>query len=116
MSFLIRGIPDNSAIRQFNFDLPPGSSVYADAEYTYYRLEGDLQENCDIFFRPARAKNSRRPWPGWIVYLQQHYRRYIETVGSIINVMFPKRIHAVTAEGFELKLLLFIVAYTFEVT
>jgi len=34
----------------------------------------------------------------------------------MINVMFPKRIHAVTAEGFELKLLLFIVAYTFEVT
>jgi hypothetical protein len=36
----------------------------------------------------------------------------IETAGSLIEQMLPKSIHAVTPQGFELKVALFVVAYS----
>jgi hypothetical protein len=36
----------------------------------------------------------------------------IETVGRLIERILPKTIHAVTAAGFELKVFLFILAYS----
>jgi hypothetical protein len=44
--------------------------------------------------------------------LQHDYRKRIETVGSLIERMLPKTIHAVTAKGFELKVFLFVLAYS----
>ncbi len=46
-------------------------------------------------------------------YVQHYHRKMIETVGSLIERMLPKTIHAVTAEGFELKILLFVLAHSF---
>ena len=40
-----------------------------------------------------------------------HWKR-IETAGSLIEQMLPKSIHAVTPQGFELKVALFVVAYS----
>jgi hypothetical protein len=37
----------------------------------------------------------------------------IETVGSLIERMLPKTIHAVIAEGVELKVFLFVLAHSF---
>jgi len=51
--------------------------------------------------------------PPWVYYLQHAYRKMIETAGSLINGLFPKSIHAVTANGFELKVGLFLLAYSF---
>ena len=36
--------------------------------------------------------------------------KVIETTGSLISQLLPKSIHAVTAKGFELKVMLFILA------
>jgi hypothetical protein len=44
--------------------------------------------------------------------VQHDYRKKIETVGSLIERMLPKSIHAVTAAGFELKIFLFVLAYS----
>src|SRR5215471_18158086 len=41
-----------------------------------------------------------------------YYRKMIETAGSLIEQMLPKSIHAVTPQGFELKVALFLVAYS----
>jgi len=38
-------------------------------------------------------------------------RRVVETVGSMLHHLFPRRIHAVTAEGFVLKVLTFVLAH-----
>jgi len=38
-------------------------------------------------------------------------RRLIETVGSCIKALFPRKIHAVTLEGFIMKLKLFVLSY-----
>jgi hypothetical protein len=44
--------------------------------------------------------------------MQHYYRKMIETVGSFMARMLPKTIHAVTAAGFELKIFLFVLAYS----
>jgi hypothetical protein len=41
-----------------------------------------------------------------------YYRKMIETAGSLIEQRLPKSIHAVTPQGFELKVVLFVVAYS----
>ena len=111
--FLTPGsVPDNRAIQHFSFDLPEGSVVYADAGYTHYPTEDLLAEAAHISLIPQRARNSRRPWPPEVTAAVQHHRKRIETVGSMITGLFPKRIHAVTPQGFELKVFLFVLAYS----
>jgi hypothetical protein len=35
----------------------------------------------------------------------------VETAGSLVARLLPKSIHAVTSRGFELKIMLFVLAY-----
>jgi len=42
--------------------------------------------------------------------LQARGRKIVETTGSLIERLLPKSIHAVTAQGFELKVMLFVLA------
>ncbi len=92
-------------------DLPEHSEILADKAYNHHEIEDVLAEaNLDL--RPIRKKNSLRRLPPWKAYLVQHYRKIIETAGSMIERLFllPKSIDAVTAEGFELKVVLFTLA------
>jgi hypothetical protein len=59
-----------------------------------------------------RKKNSKRPVPGYIAYLQARGRKMVETAGSLVARLLPKSIHAVTSQGFELKVMLFVLAYS----
>jgi hypothetical protein len=59
---------------------------------------------------PFRKKNSLRPVPPFMLYLQSTVRKMVETTGSRIERLLPKSIHAVTAKGFELKVALFVLA------
>jgi len=102
-------LADVTGLQFFDFDLPAASTVYADRGYNHYVIEDVLQE-AGIRFQPMRKKNSKRPFPPWICYLQHAYRKMVETTGSLLNQLFPKRIHAVTAQGFELKIVLFVFA------
>jgi len=43
--------------------------------------------------------------PAFMTYFQASIRKIIETTGSLIERLLPKSIHAVTAKGFEIKLL-----------
>lgn len=104
---------DVAALECYAFDLPPGSIVYGDRAYNDYRVEDDLRDTDGISLQPMRKKNSRRPLPPWVCYLQQRYRKMVETAGSLIERLLPKSIHAVTAAGFELKVVLFVLAFSF---
>jgi hypothetical protein len=97
--------------KTFRFDVPEGSHVYADKAYNDYAMEDVLLEASQIRLYPIRKKNSKRPLPPDIAYVQHDYRQRIETVGSLIERMLPKTIHAVTAAGFELKVFLLVLAY-----
>lgn len=100
---------DGSGLYAFDFDLPEGSQIAADKAYNNYPVE-DLLDEAGIRLSPFRKKNSKRPVPPWVTYLQFHYRKMIETTGSLLNQLFPKKIHATSAAGFELKVTLFILA------
>lgn len=103
---------DVECLDLFDFDLPPGSEVYADRIYTNYVLEDVLNE-ADILFKPLRKKNLTRQWEPWEQYWIHLHRKMIETSGSLIERILPKSIHAVTSVGFELKVSLFILAMSF---
>jgi hypothetical protein len=103
---------DTRALKMYNFDLPEGSLVTGDKAYTDYLFE-DLLEAAQLDLQPLRKKNSKRPVPPWLQSLLACYRKVIETTGSLIEQLFPKHIHAVTPQGFQLKLALFVFPTSF---
>lgn len=103
---------DGTGLYAFDFDLPEGSQVVGDKAYNNYVVE-DLLKPAGIHLSPFRKKNSKRPVPPWIHYLQFHYRKMIETTGSLLSNLLPKKIHATSALGFELKIVLFVLACSF---
>jgi len=102
---------DISVYKDLNFDLPAGATCFADKSYNDYTHEDLLREAADIDMQPARKKNSKRR----ISYLDERYkqvmRKRVETSFSGMTHFFPKSIHAVTSQGFELKVVLFILAF-----
>jgi hypothetical protein len=113
-AFLPGEANDTRGIKALPFNIPSGSSIYADAGYTDYLSEDDLKLADDITLQVMRKRNSQRPDAPWVAYLKQVTRHYIETVFSAITCRFPKSIHAVTMDGFLLKLTTFILAFTLE--
>ena len=103
---------DTRALKMYAFDLPTGSLITGDKAYNDYEFE-DLLEVAGIELEPLRKKNSLRPAPPWINYLMYCYRKMVETSGSLIEQLLPKHIHAITPQGFELKLVLFVLAASF---
>jgi Transposase DDE domain len=103
---------DVRALKTFAVDVPEGSHIYADKAYNDYEMEDVLLEAAEIHLSPIRKKNSKRTLPPSMAYVQHYYRKRIETVGSLLERMLPKTIHAVTAEGFELKVFLMVLAYS----
>lgn len=102
-------VSDTTAYPCYDFDLPDNAWVTADKAYTDYAVE-DVLVAAGIRMKPMRKKNSKRPFPAWVVYLQAQYRKIVETTGSLIERLLPKSIHSVTASGFELKVGLFVLA------
>ena len=103
---------DVTALSTFPFDLPPGAVIYGDRAYTAYALEDLRQEAAQIHLLPLRKKGSTRPLPPSLQFLQHYYRKRIETVGSLLERLLPKTLQAVTARGFELKVALFVIAFS----
>lgn len=96
-------------------DLPSGSAIYADKHYNDYHYEDLTEEAACIRMRPLRKKNSKRPFAPFVEYIQQRMRKRIERSFSQIAALLPKKIHAVRAEGFELKVVCFVLAFAIQV-
>jgi hypothetical protein len=75
---------------------------------------GGLLRNIQIQLMPVRKKNSCRQDSPCRASVKQVQRHYIETVFSQITSYFPKRIHAVTFDGFLLQVSCFIASYTLD--
>ncbi len=101
---------DVKGLKVFPFALPEGSVVYADKAYTDYEVEDLLLEAEKIQLSAMRKRNSLRPVPAYVQFVQHYKRKIIETTGSLISQFLPKSIHAVTSKGFELKIMLFVLA------
>ena len=100
---------DTSALALYNFDLPENAWITGDKAYNDYLIE-DIMREAGLQLLPFRKKNSLRPVPPFMFYLQSTVRKIVETTGSLIERLLPKSIHAVTAKGFELKVALFVLA------
>lgn len=88
--------------------------LYGDKAYDESFTEAILAEACDIKLLPHRKKNSKRSVPPYVEYVQQLYRKKIETGFSGMSRLLPKSIYAVTDRGFELKVFLFVLAYSID--
>jgi hypothetical protein len=71
-------------------------------------MEADL-----VKLMVQRKGNSKRKDEPWIRFLKLHMRKGIETTFSMLKGLFLRKIHAVTFKGFLIKILMFIMAFTF---
>lgn len=93
-------------------NLEEGAILYADKGYADYEIEDLLKEVEKINLMPIR-KNSKRFDP-FKQFIAKMSRKFIETIGSCLNGLFPKKIHAVTLDGFLLKLTLFVLSFNLQ--
>ena len=110
---------DLTSLLLLPLDLPEGAELYLDRGYESHlyaafplgkHLEDLLREAQGVVPMVIRRRNSRRYVP-WLQYLAIVGRRVVETVGSRLHALFPRRIHAVTQEGFIIKVLSFVLAH-----
>jgi hypothetical protein len=101
---------DVDALKSYAYELPDGSMIYADKAYNDYEIEDLLKEIEHIHLLPMRKKNSKRALSAAVTFVQSYHRKRVETAGSLIEQLLPKSIHAVTSQGFELKVALFVIA------
>lgn len=104
---------DVQALKKLPLSVAPESNIYGDSAYTDYTIEEDARLGDEINLMIQRKSNSKRKDEPWIRFLKEYSRKRIETSFSEIKNLFLRKIHAVTFKGFLLKLLLFIVAFTF---
>lgn len=111
--FIVAGsVHDGKALQAMHLDLPPQSNLYGDSAYTNYEIEDLLLECEQISLLTQRKSNSKRKDSPAMDYIKSVMRKRIETTFSEIEAAFPRTIHAVTPQGFLLKIVLFIFAYT----
>lgn len=102
---------DVEALKKMSLDLPAQSILYGDSAYTSYELEELYRETEGIELKISRKSNSKKPDEPWTAFLKTAMRKRIETTISEIVELMPHSIHAVTANGFLIKVLLFVFAY-----
>lgn len=105
---------DVKALGKLPFDIAPESCIYMDAGYTDYLSEDDLFEAEGIYAKVQRKTNSKRKDVPYVNFLKQYMRKQIETDFSLIKAKMLRSIHAVTQEGFLLKVALFVIAFAFQ--
>ena len=93
----------------FDTEFLAQSQRIGDKAYNDYALE-DVLLTEDEHLLPMRKQDSTHPFPPWMRYLQAHFCRTVEATGSLLERLLLKFIHAVTGYGFELKLVLFVLA------
>ena len=111
--FIVAGsVHDGKALQAMQTNLPKESKLYADSAYTNYELEELFLECEQVALLTERKSNSTRKDSAAMAFLKKTMRKRVETTFSEIEAAFPRSIHAVTPQGFLLKMVLFLFAYT----
>jgi len=98
--------------KELALDLPEGTTLYADEAYTDYDYKDQLQAERKIAYLPVRNSHLKSAQHSETVAQQlSKTRRRIETTFRQITARLARRIHAVTADCFESKILATFVAY-----
>lgn len=99
---------DAKALGKMIDKLPPESSIYGDSAYLDYGLEDNALERKAILLKIQRKSNSKRIDTLEQKFEKEKMRKRVETTISDIKKLFPRTIHAVTLDGFLIKLTLFV--------
>src|SRR5690606_18399807 len=99
---------DVKALHKIIEGLPAESTLYADSAYTDYEMEDGALENRCVLIKAQRKSNSKRPDSYQMAKEKTKMRKRVEVTISDIKKLFPRTIHAVTLDGFIIKLTLFI--------
>lgn len=103
---------DLSALKKMYLGtFPKGATLFGDKAYTSEDFEYDLLEK-DILLLAERRTNSRRGQSMIYHRYGKKIRKKIETAFSRLIAWLPRRIHAVSELGFQLKLMLLITAFS----
>ena len=100
---------DVNALYDFSFPVHSGSVIYGDRACNACNIEDEIK-------RSNVDKNSKRKYEAFAEDGIKLIRKRIESAFSVIAQRFPAHIHAVTAQGFELKIFLFVLACGIEKT
>ena len=110
--YLVEGAEhDSQILGRMYHDLPPESSLFGDSGYTNYEIEDMFREVEQVDLQISRKSNSKRKDTPALAFIKENMRKRIETTISQINALMPRHINAVTANGFLLKLILFVMAF-----
>src|SRR4030095_686991 len=104
---------DGRTRKTCRFDVPAGSHVSADSAYHDSTLADVVLAAAQMRRYPLRKKGSKRPRPPYIADVPHDDRQRVETVGRLSERLLPKTLPAVTAAGFEVKVFLVVLAYSF---
>lgn len=99
---------DAKALGKMIDKLPVEASLYGDSAYTDYGLEDIALKRKCISLKIQRKSNAKRSDTLEQKNEKLKMRKRVETTISDIKKMFPRTIHAVTLEGFLIKLTLFV--------
>jgi len=102
---------DLTGLKEMALALPAGSRLYADKAYTDYAFEEALLTERQITLLPIRKSNHKRQHEDKVAKALCYGRKRIETSFSQITAKLPHRLRAVTAAGFESKVLALFVAF-----
>jgi hypothetical protein len=102
---------DSVPFKFMDVDLPEGSRLYGDSAYLDYENEEKLRREKGIKLVAERKSNSTKPLALEDFVGLKYLRGGIERAFGQLSKFFPRTIHTRTPEGFELKIMAFIVAF-----
>ena len=102
---------DLPAGKALPLDLPPASTICAEAAYTAYAWEDCLTQDCHLSLLVPRKTNANRTMTAPLRYLCHYIRKRIETSLSQITALFARTLRAVTPRCCELKIGLALLAF-----
>jgi hypothetical protein len=101
---------DSVPFKLMDRNLPQGSKIYGDSAYVDYEHQDMLEEVEKIKLIAEPKSNSLRPIDLHDYVNLKHIRKFIEGAFGVISRLMPRKIHATTPNGFEIKVVGFLVA------
>lgn len=111
IAFLPGSYFDSRFLNRMHFNLPKDSSIFSDSAFQDYEVEDSALRLDQCAWEVNRKKNTKRGDIYQITLWKKTMRRRIESYFSAITNLFPRSIHAVTINGFLLKVFFFVFSY-----
>ena len=104
---------DLNVLGKMELDLPKDATVYADGAYSCFELEDILREDERIHLLPKRGTAIKnRMWPSAVQIRISSKRQIVETAFSCITALLPRSLIVQTEQGFWVRILSAILAYS----